>query len=373
MDNGGNRAAEGMDGIAERIRSAEDERKKLAAELRASKAQYAHALEKELVYPITLRAPEGSHSAQSGMEPLSRSAGKEGGVCAVDGGLLAQEFHGFDLLLGRAVAVNFVYADGKLASHAYHPSAAPEPLPNALGGLDLREFAWHQSLFRLSTELGTAAEAIAKFKPKFLLLDGSVAPQIADKPTGTSGLRELYDEVIRKYKGLYELAAASKCALVGVIKDSRGKRFLEIASKGNPQMERLSNTADTPFLNHLLQARERTFVFNYVSMPSHDPVIKDLDEWAGRVLAFYLKPSEEDRPLRVEFIEGTADHDEVAGVVAWLCSINSRYAYPAVLIEADMRAALDKREMDRAYRSLFLKAGGSQSMLKLRRDERPFR
>jgi len=29
--------------------------------------------------------------------------------------------------------------------------------------------------------------------------------------------------------------------------------------------------------------------------------------------------------------------------------------------------------MDRAYRSLFLKAGGAQSVLKLRRDERPFR
>ena len=353
-ESGREQRAEGMDGIAERIRSAEDERKKLAGELRASKAQYSHALERELIYPVSERVPEG-------------------GVCAVDGGLLAQEFHGFDLLLGRAVAVNFIYADGKLASHAYHPSAAPEPSPNALGGLDLREFAWHQSLFRLSLELQTAAEAIKKFKPHYLLLDGSVAPQIADKPTGTSGLRELYDEVIAKYRALYELALLNKCALVGVIKDSRGKRFIEIAGKGNPQMERLASTADTPFLNHLLRERERTFVFNYVAKPDNDPVIKDLGEWGGKVLAFYLKSSEEDRPLRVEFIEGTADHAEVAGVVAWLCGINKRYSYPAVLIEADMRAAMDKREMDRAYRSLFLKAGGAQSVLKLRRDERPFR
>ena len=40
---------------------------------------------------------------------------------------------------------------------------------------------------------------------------------------------------------------------------------------------------------------------------------------------------------------------------------------------ADMRAALDRREMDRAYGRLFLKAGGASGIMKLRRDERPFR
>jgi len=343
-----------MDEIAERIKGVEGERQKLAFELRASKAQYKHALERELVYSIDERAPEG-------------------GVCAIDGGLLAQEFYGFDLLLGRAVAANFNYLGGKLAGHEYHPSSSPEPTANALGGLDLREFAWHQSLFRLENELRVAAEALEKFKPKLLLLDGSVAPQIADKPGGGSELRGLYEDVIAKYRVLYELAERRKCALVGVIKDSRGKRFMEIVGKGHPALERLSGTTDTSFLQHLLRERERTFMFNYVSTPGHDPVIKDLGDWGGKVIAFYLRQSNHDRPMRVEFIEGTGDPEEIAGTLSWLSRINSRYAYPAVLIEADMRAALDKREMDRAYRSLFLKAGGEQHVLKLRRDERPFR
>src|SRR3989344_4913523 len=277
----------GMDEIAESIRGLEAERRKLAGELRGSDGHYAHALEKELVYSIEERAPEG-------------------GVCAVDGGLLAQEFYGFDLLLGRAVAVNFEYADGKLGKYRYHPSSSPEPIANALGGLDLREFAWHQSLFRLEQELRLAAEALEKFRPSYLLLDGSVAPQIADKPSGTSELRELYDLVIASYKKLYELAQANKCALVGVIKDSRGKRFMEIVGKGSADVEGLKSTTDTSFLHHLLRERERTFAFHYVSTPKNDPVLNDLGEWAGRVLAFYLRPTEGDRPLRVEFFEGTA-------------------------------------------------------------------
>ncbi len=343
-----------MDEIAESIRGIEAERKRLAAGLRSSRAHYKQALEKELIYAVKEQIPEG-------------------GVCAVDGGLLAQEFYGFDLLLGRAVAVNFVYEHGKLSRYEYHPSSSPEPEANALGGLDLREFAWHQSLFRLEQELGVACEALEKFKPSYLLLDGSVAPQISDKPSSTSELREHYDKVIASYKRLYELAQSNKCALAGVIKDSRGKRFIEIVGKGNSDMEGLQSTTDTSFLHHLLQERERTFAFHYVSAPKNDPVLNDLGEWAGRVLAFYLRPTEGDRPLRVEFVEGTADHEKIAEVISWLSRINARYSYPAVLIEADMRAALDKRELDRAYSRLFLKAGGEQRILKLRRDERPFR
>jgi hypothetical protein len=43
------------------------------------------------------------------------------------------------------------------------------------------------------------------------------------------------------------------------------------------------------------------------------------------------------------------------------------------LIEADMRAAMDRLEIDRAYGNLLLKAGMRSSILKLRRDMRPFR
>ena len=80
-----------------------------------------------------------------------------------------------------------------------------------------------------------------------------------------------------------------------------------------------------------------------------------------------------DDGLRVEFVEGTCDPQVLASLVMSLSRINRRYAYPAVLIEADMRAAMDPMEMERAYRRLFMKAGGAQGVMKLRRDERPFR
>jgi hypothetical protein len=345
----------GMDEIAERIAGAEKDRAKLAAEIRASGAHYSKALEHELVYPVEARVASGK-------------------MCAVDGGLLAQEFYGFDLLLSRAVAVLYEHdAAGKVKRHEYWPSKAPEPKAHALGGLDLREFAWHQSLFRLGLELDAALKAAEKFEPSMLFLDGSLAPQIADKPAAGSELREMYEEVIARYRMLFEYAQAKRCAVVGVIKDSRGKRFMEIIGEGSGKEGKVGHTTDTSFLGHLLKEGERTFMFSYVSKPDNDPVIKDLGEWGGRVNAFYLKPCAEDRPMRVEFLEGVRDPAEIASTVQALSRINKRYAYPAILIEADMRAALDRQEMDRAYRRLFVKAGGASGIMKLRRDERPFR
>jgi len=345
-----------MDEIAERIMGAEAQRAKLASEIRAAGAHYSKALESELVHKVEARVASGK-------------------FCAIDGGLLAQEFYGFDLLLGRAVAVLYNYDEkGKVVGHDYWPSKAPEPKAHALGGLDLREFAWHQSLFRLEQELDAALKAAEKFSPRMLFLDGSLAPQIADKPAAGSELREMYEGVIARYRMLFEYAQAKKCAVVGVIKDSRGKRFMEIIGEGSSRKDgMMGHTTDTSFLGHLLQEGERTFMFSYVSKPENDPVIKDLGEWGGRVNAFYLKPAADDRPMRVEFLEGVCDPAEIASLVQALSRINKRYAYPAILIEADMRAALDRREMDRAYGRLFLKAGGAQGIMKLRRDERPFR
>ena len=78
-----------------------------------------------------------------------------------------------------------------------------------------------------------------------------------------------------------------------------------------------------------------------------------------------------DRPLRVEFLEGEKKYGEIIGVIASLSKINRNYAYPAVLIDADLRAAMDPLELERAKRSLSLFAG--PELLQLRRNSRPFR
>ncbi|MFH1285221.1 MAG: DNA double-strand break repair nuclease NurA [Candidatus Micrarchaeota archaeon] len=344
--------------IISRINKLESERESLASLLRADATLlFPDAYERELVKPVA--------------QPQLNCK-----VAAVDGGLLAQEFHGCDLVLSRAVGVLFEYNEGKLISHSYHPASSPEPELAALESLDNHEFQWHKSLFRLKKELECARECIEKFRPHFLLMDGSLVPQISDIPSDTSEVRALYNEVISDYISLYESATRSKCALVGVIKDSRGKHFMSLLSKvlTESAKETLARSTDTSFLHFLLNENERTFFFPYSTSKGHQ-VLRDFGEWGTRIHAFYLRPSGDDRPLRVEFLSANpiGEGESIPQTILALSKISKNYAYPAVLIEADMRAALEPIEMERAYRELFMHTGMKTSILKLRRDSRPFR
>jgi hypothetical protein len=158
-----------------------------------------------------------------------------------------------------------------------------------------------------------------------------------------------------------------------VIKDSRSKRFIEIVSKRFQGEPGFLHTSDTNFLHFLLEAGERTCAFPYSSSPAKHQVLKDLGKWAEKILSFYLKPVEGDRPLRVEFLSGQKPFSEIAQLIYSISCLNKSYAYPAVLIEADLRAALGSEELERAYASLFAKIGRTSAILRLRRNSRPFR
>ena len=341
--------------ILKNVERLDGERKRVAESLRAEKFETNEAYERNLVMPLTQREVNAK-------------------VVAVDGGLLAQEFHGFDLVVARAVGVLFEYEKGKLGKHAYHPCAFPEVEMDVLNALDTHEVNWHKSLFRLKKELEIATESVEKFEPDYLMLDGSVAPLVSDRPDDTSEVRGLYDQVIGRYKKLYETCEKKKCSLVGVIKDSRGKRFIEIIGKKFGQGEEgLAKSTDTTFLQFFLREGERTFAFPYGSDAKRHQVLKDLGEWGAKVGAFYLRPVEGDRPIRVEFVPNGRSYTEIADLVYSLSTINRTYAYPAVLIEADLRAALERIELERTVRDMFMRVGRTGSAMKLRRDSRPFR
>jgi hypothetical protein len=288
----------------------------------------------------------------------------EGKVSAVDGGILNHEMHGADLLIGRAVSSTFEYEGGRLVGHSYYPEAFPQPVYDVKVGLDEREVNWHKSLFRLNLEIGNALETVRKERPGHLFLDGSVVPLMNDKPGEDSALYEDYLLLVKRYIELFKFCAESGVKIAGVVKDSRGKRMMEVLSKHTGE-----RCADTVFLNHVLKEGERTGVVHYSSNPKQHSVLKDLGEWGGKVKVSYMKPVGGDRPLRVEFIGDGAV--EVCGVVAALSRINRSYAYPAVLIDADLRAAMEPLELERAKRSLSLFAG--PELLQLRRNSRPFR
>ncbi len=348
---------EGLQQIAERISQAEKERAAMAKRLRfnSGKMEYPETLEKELYYPVEA-IPVG------------------GKIAATDSGVAGEELHGFDFLLLRAVGVLFEYKNSRVVSHKYFPSALPKMEYDMRSGLDSHDVVWHKSLFRLKEELACSRKLIEAHSPDYLLMDGPIAPLLSDKPSEESEIRPLYDEVVQEYRMLYEAAWKTGCCLLGVIKDSRSKRFIEIVQKHSQNEPGFAHTTDTNFLFFLLEAGERTCAFSYASAPAKHQVLKDLGQWSEKILSFYLKPVKDDRPLRVEFLSGQKSFSEVACLVHSLSRLHKAYAYPAILIEADLRAALDDNEFERAYGALFSKVGrGSSSLLRLRRNTRPFR
>ncbi len=332
---------------AECIAQIEGRRKGEAARVRALAPKMQEMLDGALVMPLEYGEVRGK-------------------VSAVDGGILNYEMHGADLLIGKAVSSTFTYGNGGLESYSYYPNAFPQPTYDVKTGLDEREVNWHRSIFRLNLEIQNALETARKERPGFLFLDGSVVPLMSDRPSEDSILFEDYLLLIKRYKELFKFCSESGVCIAGIVKDSRGKRVMEVLSRHTGE-----KCADSVFLNHLLQEGERTCVLHYSSNPKQHAVLKDLGEWGERIRIAYLKPVAGDRPLRVEFLEGAKKYGEIIGVIASLSKINRNYAYPAVLIDADLRAAMDPLELERAKRSLSLFAG--PELLQLRRNSRPFR
>jgi hypothetical protein len=342
--------------IAEQIASTEHAREELARRLRfnSGKIEYAETLERELVHKVQVVPVEGT-------------------IAAVDGGIVGEELHGFNFLLMRAVGAIFSYSGSKALSHSYFPTSSPPMQYDVRSGLDSHDVMLHSSLIRLRGELSLAAALIQKHAPSYLMMDGSIAPLLSDKPSEDSEMRPLYEEVLSAYQSLYESAWKANATLLGVIKDSRSRRFIDIVQRHAQDEPGFAHTSDTNFLYFMLEAGERTCAFSYSSSSSKHPVLKDLGQWSEKILSFYLKPVKDDRPLRVEFLSGQRTFSEIASLLHSLSSQHKAYAYPAILIEADLRAAMPPDEFERAYGSLFSRLGRSASLLRLRRNERPFR
>jgi hypothetical protein len=345
-----------LEAIAGRISAAEEKRAELARRLRfnSGKMEYAETLERELYLPVAQQAVDGK-------------------IAAVDSGIAGEELHGFDFLVMRTVGAMFEYSHSRIKSHRHFPSALPPLKYDIRSGLDSHDVMWHKSLFRLKGELTCALEMMRAHSPTCMMLDGSIAPLLSDKPSDDSEMRPLYDDVLSRYKSLYEEAWKSNTPLVGVIKDSRSRRFIEIIQKHAEHEEGFLHTTDTSFLYFMLEEGERTCAFTYSSSPTKHNVLRDLGQWSEKILSFYLKPVKEDRPLRIEFLSGQRTFSEIATLVHSLSALHKAYAYPAILIEADLRAALSPDDFERAYGSLWSRLSRSPSLMRLRRNIRPFR
>jgi len=294
----------------------------------------------------------------------------EGSVAAVDGGVEKKSLHGFDIFLLKAVGVVYAYEGGKLAKAEYYPSPFPpsEPMLNFKAYSDI-ELEVLINMQRQMKEVETATQVIEAFKPRLLLLDGSVLPHYTYAQSADSPLYEVYARMIESYRRLFSTAKLNGIKLAGVIKDSRGSRFCEIIAENFSGEKRsmLEESKDVSVLSYALQKGEMTAAFDYTKDPDKHPIVREFSGFKFK--SFYFKPSQFDVPVRVDLLG--EDAEEIAGLLLKLIPSES-YAVPAPLIEADQRARVSSEEMLRVYTDLVSRLGPLDSLKEPRRDRRPF-
>ena len=355
--------------FAQRIVEIEGQRKKTGELLRELNEKMkvstdSEVLEEKIIFPVS----------KGNIEDLK--------VAGVDGGLVKHSLHGIDIMLLRAIGVLFHYKGNRLSAAEYHPSTIPTPIPYIVfDPFSDIEIEMNSNMERQIIEVNTAKETIEKFKPDIVFLNGSVVPHYVEKPVEHSLLYPPYRKMIEAYLKLFEAARKNKTILAGVIEDSRGTRFCEIANEKILQESDqelkllLERTKDTNLLTYALSLNERSFVFKYSADPEGHPMLREFGpELANLVFSFYLKTAEFDRPIRVDFLanENILEIANKISSVLVATAGHSSYGMPPVLIEADQRAKLSEKDLDTFYLDLINKAGNLPGLFNLRRDQRPF-
>jgi hypothetical protein len=357
-----------LGGIADRIKGVEENREKLGLFLRDAKDSVELCgkgiMEKGVITAVKTDSLSGTK------------------IAAIDGGLSRHEYHGMDIILTRAVAAIFDYKDGKLDKADYFPQAIVAPKITIVSDpYSDEEFSVSSSLERQYGEIELAGTVAQKLLPDLLLLDGSVVPHGNDRPSTTSPAWSRYTDVLGVFKRLFDSASL----LAGCIEDSRSRRFCEIIAEqvlGKIDSPRaaglakiLAGTRDTNLLFHMLKRGERTAIFRYAKDADEHPILSDLGEYGRRIYCFYLKTAEFDRPVRIDFYCKGGDVTETADKIASLVlatTPHGSYGFPAPLIEADFRAKLQERDADSLHDQLVDRVGITPSLMKLRREQRPF-
>lgn len=350
--------------LAEKIQEREQKKQELARDLRDSQQLEKIAKEKDGV----------AEPNSPAFKQVEKDQLREKRIVGVDGGLQSRQLQGVDIILTRAVGALFQFKQGSLASCSYLPERKPQPeLDLTYQPLRRSELNVKRSLLRLKAEISVAIGALAE-NPDLLLLDGSIFPQSRDRPQEGSAVASLYQEILNLYQRLYRQAQNKRVLVAGVVEDSRSSRFLKlIKDEESVDQSLLNNFRDTDFLSELLQQGERTFTVKYTQDQQQHPVLRQLN-YQGEMYSFYLKPAVNDQPLRIDFKaeSPTTIVDKLASLILPLSTLNANYAVPSVIIEADQRAKVDEKNLDRYERMLKAKSGLEDSLKPMRRNKRPF-
>ena len=304
-------------------------------------------------------------------------------IAAIDGGLVKKSFHGIDSLLVRTACACFFYNNGKIRKVEYFPSKSPTPVPHIQESLSDIDWAYFTSVIRQKAEVETAIECLNRFEPDMLLMDGQIVPHHSEKPSASSPVFPAFQELVNSCKCLHRDVEKRGVLFAGIVEDSRSNRFCGIVrdvvvvlarDSAMENSDVLEKSRDTPFLSLLLDKNERTLVFSLAKNPAEHPVLKDFEN-ANSFYSFYLRTAAFDRPVRVDFIKSGelgAYPDSLASLLLAISGQNPHYGFPSPLIEADNVAKLPEEEMENFYYRLLRHIGNTPSIMRLRREERPF-
>ena len=344
-----------VESLAREIKNAEEKRKILAEIIRNSEIHSNEFLEDSLIKPI--ERIEGNFS-----------------VAGVDSGMVRKSLHGIDLILIKVVGVVFYFEDGKLKDAKYYsPSTFFEPIifQDPFSEIELDAAT---NIFRQMKEVKAAEKVLKEFKPDFILLDGSILPHYVSNLDKDSFLYPYFKDMIAAYKSLFASVKSSKSILAGVIEDSRASRFCNLISE-NLKIDKeltliLERSKDTNLLDYVLKKGERTTSFFYSSFLERIAA-SPLKEFNLREFAsFYIKLSDVDAPLRVDFLNDKENAaNKISSVLSFLMT-SEEYSMPTVLVEADIRARLSEKNLELFYQELAGRLGFLSSLRRERRERR---
>jgi hypothetical protein len=251
------------------------------------------------------------------------------------------------------------------------------------------------SLERIAAELRVALAVLEKFDTDLILMDGSLFYHPRDRPSAGSPVFEKFQEVAALYRQLYTGAGKRKTTLVGIVKDSRSTRVVNLLGDVLPHLVRtpsvfemmqgvdyrwlLRISRDCELLDTFLEEGERTFLFSYSSelVQNSNSLVDDISSWASNIWVTYLRTARDDLPIRIEVLaaSGSTVGERVERALRAILPLSwshSEFGMPTPILEADARARIGNDETQLIVDRLMALSGLTYASLEKRRSRNPF-
>lgn len=320
----------------------------------------------QAIYPIKELEPEF-------IKKIEKKDLHEIKIAALDSGFIVKDFDIIEIYISKTAGFIAEYKENKLTEHYYWPKPLMPRLQSNFNSFSKNNFG---NIYRMENEIDLATEIIEKFQPNYLLIDGSITPQYIDfiLIEKNEEIKEKVDILLEKYQKLYDLAIEKNCMLIGCVEDSSSRLLIKTIKNTVLQkhrllnIESLENMNDSNLLEFFLEKGERTKEISY----SIDESNNKTDKLKEKILITYLKANELDKPLRLEFLKEQRESiDDKIGIIYSLSSYHKEYAYPAPLVEADLKSRLNDSDINLIMDRITAKKDHLSTMI-LRRDKRPF-